>query len=190
MTKPDRLRAPAPESTSRIARRLPSPSRPRATAYLRANQTSGSVSLVDIKNARVLHELKTGDKPAGVALSRDGHRGVVTHWFGYDLAMLDIKDDKITLAGRVEVGAEPRGVAITSDGLIAYVAVGVSNEVVRVDLNSKKVTGRLGVGREPRGIALSPDGSQLLVANSRSQDVIDDRYPRLESPEDDPDRRR
>src|SRR5690348_11134285 len=44
---------------------------------LSANQTSGSVSLVDTKNARVLFELKTGDKPAGVALSRDGHKGAV-----------------------------------------------------------------------------------------------------------------
>ena len=87
---------------------------------------------------RVLHELKTGDKPAGVALSRDGHRGVVTHWYGYDLAMLEIKDDKIALAGRVEVGPEPRGVAMTADGSTAFVAVGVSNEVVRVDLNAQQ----------------------------------------------------
>ena len=71
------------------------------------------------------HELKTGDKPAGVALSRDGHRGVVTHWYGYDMAILEIKDDKIAIAGRVEVGPEPRGVAITADGSTAYVAVGV-----------------------------------------------------------------
>ena len=75
------------------------------------------------------------------------------------------------MAGRVEVGPEPRGVAIAADGATAYVAVGVSNEVVRVDLNARKVTGRLTVGREPRGIALSPDGSRLLVGNARSQDV-------------------
>ena len=50
-------------------------------------------------------------------------------------------------------------------------AVGVSNEVVRVDLNAQKVTGRLAVGREPRGIALSPDESRLLVSNARSQSV-------------------
>ena len=160
-----------PESTSRIARPSPWPFRSPATACSAANQTSGSVSLVDIKNARVLHELKTGDKPAGVALSRDGHRGVVTHWFGYDLAILDIKDDKIALAGRFQVGPEPRGVAMTGDGSIAFVAVGVSNELVRVDLNSKIITGRLAVGREPRGVALSPDESQLLVGNSRSQDM-------------------
>jgi YVTN family beta-propeller protein len=138
---------------------------------LSANQTSGSVSLVDTRNGQVLHELKTGDKPAGVALSRDGHRGAVTHWYGYDLAILEIKDDKLAVTGRIEVGPEPRGVAMTADGSTAYVAVGVSNELVRLDLNSRKVTGQLRVGREPRGVALSPDESRLLVGNSRSQEV-------------------
>ena len=32
---------------------------------LTANQTAGTVSLVDTKSARVLHEIKTGEKPAG-----------------------------------------------------------------------------------------------------------------------------
>ncbi len=136
-----------------------------------ANQTAGSVSLVDPRAGRVLDELKTGDKPAGVALSRDGRRGVVTHWYGYDVAILALEGDHISLVDRVAVGPEPRGVALSADGNTAYVAVGVANLVVRVDLDSGKVTGRLAVGREPRGIALAPDGSRLLVSNARSQNV-------------------
>src|SRR5262249_19303661 len=52
------------------------------TRLLTANQTSGSVSLVDTAAGSVLAEVTTGDKPAGVALSKDGKRGVVTHWYG------------------------------------------------------------------------------------------------------------
>jgi YVTN family beta-propeller protein len=141
------------------------------TRLLTANQTAGTVSLVDMAAGRVLHEVPTGEKPAGVALSRDGRRGAVAHWYGYDLAVLALKDDRISVVGRVEVGPEPRGVAIAPDGKTAYVAVGVSNEVVRVDLDGRKVTGRLTVGREPRGVALSPDGARLMVGNARSGDV-------------------
>jgi YVTN family beta-propeller protein len=141
------------------------------TRLLVANQTAGTVSLVDSASARVVHELKTGDRPSGVALARDGRRGAVTHWFGYDLAVLELKNDKVAVAGRIEVGPEPRGVAISADGKTGFVAVGVSNELVRVDLDALKVSGRLTVGREPRGVALSPDGSRLLVGNARSQDV-------------------
>ena len=142
---------------------------------LTANQTSGTVSLVDAAAGKVLAEIPTGEKPAGVAFSRDGKRAAVTHWYGYDLAVLDVAPAGLRIAGRLDVGPEPRGVVIAADGKTAYVAVGVSNEVARVDLVARKVTGRLAVGREPRGIAITADGSRLLVGNARSQSasVID-----------------
>jgi YVTN family beta-propeller protein len=138
---------------------------------LTANQTSGTVSLVDTAAGKVLDEVPTGDRPAGVAFAPDGQRAAVAHWFGYDLAILEVGPSALKVVGRVEVGPEPRGVAIDPDGKTAYVAVGVANEVVRVDLDRKEVTGRLAVGREPRGLALSPDGSRLVVGNARSRNV-------------------
>jgi len=136
-----------------------------------ANRTAGSVSLVDPKAGRVIREVATGDRPSGVAISADGKLGVVAHWSGYDLAILGLEADKAAIVGRVEVGPEPRGVVISADGRTAYVAVGASNEVVRVDLADKKVTGRVGVGREPRGLAFTPDGKRLVVANNRGQSL-------------------
>ncbi len=138
---------------------------------LTANQTSGTVSLIDTRSGRVLDEVATGERPAGVAIANDGTRGVVTHWYGYDVAILGVGAERLEVLGRVDVGPEPRGVTLAGDGRTAYVAVGVSNEVVRVDLASRQVTGRLTVGREPRGIALTPDGSQLLVGNARSRSL-------------------
>lgn len=137
----------------------------------------------------MLDEVKTGDRPSGVAISRDGRRGVVTHWFGYDIGVLEIKGDKISLAARVEVGPEPRGVAISADGKTAYVAVGVSNEIARVDLDGRKVTGRLPVGREPRDCVfprrVTPLGRQFPVAQ-----CLDHRRQGVEGPEHDSHRRR
>lgn len=138
---------------------------------LSANQTAGTVSLIDAQAAKVLDEIPTGDKPAGVAIGPDGARAVVAHWYGYDLAVLEIQDDALRVVGRVEVGPEPRGVVIGPDGKTAYVALGVADEVARVDLDALKVTGRLSVGREPRGLALSADGSVLVVGNNRSKNV-------------------
>jgi YVTN family beta-propeller protein len=138
---------------------------------LTANQTAGSVSLIDARSGRVIDEKPTGDRPAGVAISADGTRGVVTHWYGYDLAVLSIAGDRLLVTGRLAVGPEPRGVVLTPDGKTAYVAMGVANEIVRVDIPALKVTGQVAVGREPRGIAISPDGSTLLVGNARSQNV-------------------
>ncbi len=136
-----------------------------------ANQTAGSVSLVDPKSGTVIRETPTGDRPDSVAISRDGKIGVVAHWYGYDLAILDLSDDKLTVVGRVEVGPEPRGVVVSADGSTAYVTIGVSNEVARVDLTARKVMGRVEVGREPRGLAVTPDGSKLVVGNSRGKSI-------------------
>ncbi len=136
-----------------------------------ANQGSGTVALVDPSAGKVVAEVVTGDKPAGVAFSKDGRHGVVTHWYGYDLAILDVRPDRLSVVGRVVVGPEPRGVVLSGDGKTAYVAVGASNEVAKVDLDTKTVTGRLVVGREPRGLAITPDGKRLVAGNSRSQTV-------------------
>ena len=138
---------------------------------LTANQSSRSVSLIDTSTAKVLHEVETGDRPSGIALAAEGRRGVVAHWFGSDLAVLEIGPDRLEIIGRVEVGPEPRGVAIGRDGRTAFVAVGAADEVVRVDLDRLEVDGRLAVGREPRGLALSPDGRRLAVGNARSQSL-------------------
>jgi len=172
--------APAPATTSTSTAPGPDgPSRsPIALALsadgarlLTANQTAGTVSLVDTAAGRVLAEVVTGDRPAGVAFSRDGRRGVATHWYGYDLVVLEVGSDSLKVSGRVEVGPEPRGVALSPDGATAYVAVGAADEVARVDLNRMAVTGRLAVGREPRGLAATPDGKRLLVGNARSRSV-------------------
>lgn len=138
---------------------------------LTANQTADSVSLIDTESLEVLDEIETGRKPAGVAISADGTRGVVTHWFGYDLAILRIEGDELAIADRVEVGPEPRGVAMRPDGSAAFVTVGVTNEVVEVDLDKAEVVRRATVGREPQSLALSPDGQTLVVGNARGSSV-------------------
>lgn len=142
---------------------------------LTANQTSGSVSLVDVSKRQVLHEIPTGNKPAGIAVTPDGKMAIVTHWYGYDAAIIKIKGESLELIGRVEVGPEPRGIAISSDGKSAYIAVGVANEIVRLSIPEQKVTGRVQVGREPRSVAITPDGKTLVASNARGQgfSVID-----------------
>ncbi len=141
------------------------------TRALTANQSSGSVSLIDIPGQKVLDEIVTGDRPAGVAVAPDGRQAIVTHWWGYDAAVLKVENDRLAIAGRVDVGAEPRGVIYDPSGQAAYVAVGVFDEVVKIDPAQLKVTKRAKVGREPRSLALTPDGKSLVVTNARSQNV-------------------
>ena len=90
-----------------------------------------------------------------------------------------IEDDRLKVAGRVEVGPEPRGVAISprrQDGLRGR---GREQRGRRGSTSTRaKVTGRLAVGREPRGIALSPDGSLLARRQRAVAGRLGDRRPR------------
>lgn len=142
---------------------------------LTANRLAGTTSMVDLHSGLVVGEVAVGSQPSGVAWSRDGRVALVADWAGGDLAILDVKADGLAVVGRVALGPEPRGVAIAPDGKTAYVALGIRDEVARVDLSTREVTGRVKVGREPRGLAITPDGSKLLVGNARSKslNVID-----------------
>src|SRR4051812_44850556 len=57
---------------------------------LTANQTSGTVSLVDTGSGRVLDEGATGEKPAGGAISKGGTPRGGPHRFGGDPGVLDV----------------------------------------------------------------------------------------------------
>jgi DNA-binding beta-propeller fold protein YncE len=55
----------------------------------------------------------------------------------------------------VDVGGSPRGVSISPDSRWAFITLGPQNEVVMVDLTTRKVMGRYTVQTAPDGVAYS-----------------------------------
>jgi YVTN family beta-propeller protein len=136
---------------------------PDENRLLTANQTSHSVSLIDLATGQVRDEVACGERPSALALTSDGKRVLVTCTFGGDLKVLALHEDKMKEVGKVRLGFEPRGVAISPDDKLAYVALTTAHAIAVVDLKELKVVTRVGVGRWPRYLALSPDGSRLAV---------------------------
>jgi len=68
-------------------------------------------------------------------------------------------------------GQGVRDVAITSDGLRAYVTNPVSNSVTALDIPGTQTITSVTVGLQPQGVALLPDDSRAYVANTGSNDV-------------------
>src|SRR5487761_1092562 len=134
------------------------------------NQTSDSVSLVDVAEGKVVGELSCGHHPSAVALAADG-RVVVTGTYSCTLDLFELSDGRLTADGSIAVGSHPVGVAISADGRTAYVALEAAAAVAVVDLQRKQVVERISVGRWPRYLALSPDGSRLAVGTSGDQSV-------------------
>src|SRR5207253_3509167 len=67
--------------------------------------------------------------------------------------------------GRIEVGKRPRGIGLSPDGKILYVAVSDDNRIVAVDRATGTVRIALDNVPDPETVALSPDGARMYIAN-------------------------
>jgi cytochrome c peroxidase len=138
---------------------------------LTANHTANSVSLIDLKDRKIVLEKECGRKPAAVAVSRDGRRAAVSNLWSGTVRLFELSTGELKAAGEVAVGALPRGLCFAPDAASLFVAISGSDEIACVDWKRRKVTYRRSAPREPRCLALSPDGSLLAVASTRSGQV-------------------
>jgi cytochrome c peroxidase len=136
---------------------------------LTANHTADSVSLIDLRNGKLLAEAPCGSKPSAVACSRDGSRAAVSNLWSGTVSLFQVEKESLRSLGEIKVGPLPRGLVFSPDGAILWGAV--AEEIVQCDWKSKKVMRRLPASREPRSLALSPDGRWLVAAASRSATV-------------------
>ncbi|MCA9226111.1 MAG: hypothetical protein KDA47_10895 [Planctomycetales bacterium] len=150
------------------------------------NQTADSISLVDVAAGKVLDELQVGDHPSAIAIVPNDEprangkigsetRVLVTASHAGELVLVDVAKGKLHEAARIKLGYEPTGVAVSTDGRLAYVALTAAAQVAAVDLTKLEVTARIDVGRWPRYLAISPDGKRLAVGagGDRGVTVVD-----------------
>ena len=139
------------------------------------NQTANTASLVRVADGVVLDEVSVGRKPVSIALFPDGHRVLISSCDAGELTCFEVKQEKLIRCQKIFVGFHPHGMAISSDGRRAYVALSAAAQVAVVDLERGRVVDRIDVGRWPRFLALSPDESRLAVGTSgdRGVSVVD-----------------
>jgi cytochrome c peroxidase len=138
---------------------------------LTANHTADSISLVDLKDGKVLAEAACGRKPVAVACTADGKRAAVSNLWSASVTLFDIERAGLARTTDVEVGLLPRSLTFAPDGKTLYVAVAGDDEVIQLDVATRKLVQRWSAPREPRLIALSPDGNYLAAASSRTATV-------------------
>jgi len=106
-----------------------------------------------------------------IAISDDDSLLVVVNNLDDSLSVINVANDANAKVAQIEVGDEPRTVALTPDKSRAYVTNQGSATVSVIDLTSNQKTQDIPVGVEPYGIALTPDGTRAYVANSASNTV-------------------
>jgi len=127
-----------------------------------ANPDNGTVSVVDTEARKVLHEVRVGDKPEGVAWIGAGPLAAVTVYHEDQVVFVDAKEGRIVK--KLPVADEPYGIVTNKDGSRAWVTHEYPGLVSEIDVIQQRVTRQVPVGSFIRGVALSPDESRLYVA--------------------------
>jgi len=106
-----------------------------------------------------------------IAVSEDDSVLLVANNLDDSVSIINVAGDANTRIAEIEVGDEPRTVAISPDKLRAYVTNQGSATVSVIDLTTNQKIQDIPVGVEPYGVALTPDGTRAYVANSASNTV-------------------
>src|SRR5712671_7157857 len=139
------------------------------------NEKSGTISVIDTATDRVTEEIKAGDRPRGLVLSRDGKFIYVSNQ-PRSLNIIDLATR--ASAGTIDIGQSPEGVGISPDGKWVVIAVEEGNSVAFIDTAGNKLSANVKVqGKNPEHAIFSPDGQWLYVSSEEGSgiDIIDAR---------------
>jgi YVTN family beta-propeller protein len=110
--------------------------------------------------------------PHGLAITPDGKSLLVAdNRPGGGVSVIDIENKKIVSTLSVGTSATPFGIAISPDGLFAYITLHDTNQVKEYSLETYLETRTFDVGGDPTGLAILPDGSRLYVSNTTENTV-------------------
>ncbi|MEY2835148.1 MAG: hypothetical protein RLZZ557_810 [Bacteroidota bacterium] len=153
---------------------------------------SGTISVFDESNGRLIKEIEVGLHPNALISSKDGKHVYVSNGSSDDISVIHAKSMTVTETIPVGMqrtehdlqGSTPNGLALNDAGDVLYISNGLDNAVVHVALGKKSggrlngsstIKGRIPTEAYPAGL-LVKDG-KLIVANLESDgaNVIDAR---------------
>src|SRR6267142_590872 len=138
------------------------------------NEESGTISVIDTSTDQVVKEIKAGDKPRGLAVSRDGKKLYVSDQPHNSLVVIDL--EKLERVDSIFLGESPEGVGISPDGKWIVAAVEGSNSIAFINTQTSRKEFLVKVrGENPEHAVFSPDGKWVFSSAEEAHqiDVID-----------------
>src|SRR5690242_12740898 len=117
---------------------------PDGSRLLVANADNGSVTVVDLKSRKAVHEIKVGDKPEGVTWIGNGPLAAVTVYREDAVVFIDAAAGQVIK--KLAVTAEPYGIVANKDGSRAWVTHEYPGLVSELDLKTQQVARTFPVG--------------------------------------------
>jgi len=143
---------------------------PDDSTVLVTNWCSGTMSVVDVKKARLVETIPIpGAHPRGIAIAPDSKTAFVAVMGSHRIAMVDLTSNEVSTFAHT--GNGPRHIVISPDGKFLYVTNNASGTVSKVDAAHGTVLQTVSTGQQPRSMAISSDGLAVFVVNYESSTV-------------------
>ncbi len=126
------------------------------------NVDNDTVTAIDTQSLQRVFEVPVGRQPRTLAQAGDGTIWVVCEEDA-TVHLLDPTDGSNVGTLRLPYASAPYGLAMSPDGRAAYVTLGATGEVAKLDPALRKLLGTARVGPTPKGIAIAADSERIFV---------------------------
>jgi len=146
-----------------------------------ANIPAGTVSVLDLRAGRKLHDLAVGGRPEGIALSVDGRDLWVADLEGARVQAFDPDSAEARPRATVATGGRPIRVAASPDGRWIVTSDYETGGLTLIDARTRQkvrsipVSGTAAAGQVT--ILFSADGKRLYVAETGRDEVAEVEFP-------------
>lgn len=146
------------------------------TLYI-ADNTSDSVSSIDLTTGKVTRTTSVGHNPYTAFLSKDGTALYVSNWGESSVTVLNPQD--LSVEKTINVGLHPNAIAENPVTGMIYVSDSDSDQISVIDPKSNQVIQTISLapykgalpGTTPDALTVSPNGKTLYVANADNNDI-------------------
>ncbi|MFO1158405.1 MAG: YncE family protein [Reyranellaceae bacterium] len=128
------------------------------------------ISVIDLKERKVIDTLNAGAGSAGISITKDGKRAYVSNRMAGSVSILAIDGRKVTLVKTIDLvpaAALLSHVAVSPDGTTGVATRNGDGKAVVVKLGGDTITEKatLDVAPRPYAVSIAPDGKRAVVAS-------------------------
>lgn len=133
------------------------------------DKVPGRISIVDLKQGKVIQEIIGKPETEGVEFSKDGKKMIVTNESDNSITVHDMASGKLLKSIAVgQYGERPRGIKVSPDGK-TYVATLEYADKMLVLNDQLEVIKQVPTGKTPYGVSFDRKGERIFVAASKEK---------------------
>lgn len=132
--------------------------------------TRGGVSILDLRESKVVHTIRTGTAPNYAVVSRNGTRAFISNTGDSSISELDLATAKVVRT--LEAGSSPEHMVSSPDEAYLFAANTQTGTVSRVSVATGKVVRDYSIGMQAHGLDIGDDGKTLFATSRADKRLV------------------